>query len=142
MTDEPREQQDTEQAAELAAALPDPVREILDVLDEGKGEALVVLDMREVSGFTDFMVLCSGRSEPHVRALADAVGRHRRDSGAKPAHIEGRSAGAWILMDYFDLIVHVFTEENRDFYQLECLWRDAPLLEWKPEPPAEASPEA
>jgi len=80
------------------------------------------------------MVLCSGRSEPHVRALADAVDKHRREQGLKPAHIEGRGEGSWILMDYFDLIVHVFTEQNREFYQLERLWRDAPLLEWKAEP--------
>ena len=61
---------------DLAKELPTDVREVLEVLDEGKGGALVVLDMREVSGFTDFMVLCSGRSEPHVRALADAVEEH------------------------------------------------------------------
>jgi len=122
----------------LAEDLPADVREVLEVLAEGKGDAIVVLDMRKVSGFTDFMVLCNGRSEPHVRALVDAVQEHRREHGSKPAHIEGRSEGKWILMDYFDLIVHVFTEQNRDFYQLERLWRDAPLLEWK----AEASPGA
>ncbi len=122
----------------LEEDLPQDVREVLEVLDKGKGEAIVVLDMREVSAFTDFMVLCSGRSEPHVRALVDAVGKHRRDQGLKPAHIEGRAEGTWILMDYFDLIVHVFTEQNREFYQLERLWRDAPLLEWKAEPPPEA----
>ena len=62
----------------LEEELPAGVREVLEVLDKGKGEALVVLDMREVSAFTDFMVLCSGRSEPHVRALADAVSKRRR----------------------------------------------------------------
>ncbi len=124
--------------AGLAADLPPDVRDVLGVLDEGKGRSLVVLDMRQVSGFTDFMVLCSGRSEPHVRALADAVDKHRRQRGSKPAHIEGRAEGCWILMDYFDLIVHVFTEHNRDFYQLERLWRDAPLLEWKAAPPSDA----
>lgn len=129
---------ETEPREPSLAELPAAVREVLEVLDKGKGGALVVLDMREVSGFTDFMVLCSGRSEPHVRALADAVEKHRRDQGSKPTHIEGRAEGAWILMDYFDLIVHVFTEQNREFYQLERLWRDAPLLEWK----AEASPSA
>ncbi len=122
----------------LEAELPTHVREVLEVLDKGKGEAIVVLDMREVSAFTDFMVLCTGRSEPHVRALADAVGKHRRDHGSKLAHIEGRAAGTWILMDYFDLIVHVLTERSRGFYQLERLWRDAPLLEWKPEVPSGA----
>jgi ribosome-associated protein len=124
-----------QQKSDLAAELPPDVREVLEVLDKGKGNAIVVLDMREVGAFTDFMVLCSGRSEPHVRALADAVGKHRRSQGSKPAHIEGRAQGTWILMDYFELIVHVFTEQNREFYQLERLWRDAPLLEWNAEAP-------
>jgi ribosome-associated protein len=118
--------------------LPASVEEILATLDQGKGEKLVVLDMRVVSGFTDFMVLCSGRSEPHVRALVDAVAKVRRKQGAKAAHVEGRSQGAWVLMDYFDVIVHVFTTENREFYQLERLWRDAPLLEWTAEAPPSA----
>lgn len=122
----------------LEAELPTHVRDVLEILDKGKGEAIVVLDMREVSAFTDFMVLCTGRSEPHVRALADAVGKHRRDDGSKLAHVEGRAAGTWILMDYFELIVHVLTERSRGFYQLERLWRDAPLLEWKPEVPSGA----
>ena len=121
------------------AELPPGVREVLEVLDEGKGEAIVVLDMREVSAFTDFMVLCTGRSVPHVRALVDAVSKAPTQAqGSKPAHIEGRAEGTWILMDYFDLIVHIFTEQNREFYQLERLWRDAPLLEWKAEAPSGA----
>lgn len=115
----------------FATPLPAAVRDVLEVLDENKAEEIVVLDMREVSGFTDYMVLCSGRSEPHVRALVDAVEDRRREAGSKPAHVEGRAEGAWTLMDYFDLIVHVFTVQNRAFYQLERLWRDAPLLEWK-----------
>ena len=122
--------------------VPDPIREIAGVLDEGKAEAIVFLDMRKVSGFTDFMLLCSGRSDPHVRALVDAVEKHRRDNGEKPAHIEGRSEGSWVLLDYFDLVVHVFTEEAREFYQLERLWRDAPLLEWNATTDREEAPDA
>lgn len=116
--------------------LPEGVGELLEVLDEGKGEDIVVLDMRGVAGFTDFMVLCSGRSDTHVRALVDAVDRTRREQGVKAAHIEGRAEGTWVLLDYFDVLVHVFTRESRDFYQLERLWRDAPLLEWQNEAPA------
>jgi ribosome-associated protein len=122
--------------------VPDRIREIAEVLDEGKAESIVILDMREVSGFTDFMLLCSGRSDPHVRALVDAVEKHRRDKGSKPAHIEGRSEGSWVLLDYFDLVIHVFTEEARDFYQLERLWRDAPLLEWSAAAAGETAPDA
>ena len=122
--------------AGFEADLPETLRELLAVLDEGKGEQIAVLDMRGIAGFTDFMVLCSGRSDTHVRALVDAVHRQRRDQGLKPAHIEGRAEGSWVLMDYFDVIVHVFTSESREFYQLERLWRDAPLLEWQGEAPA------
>lgn len=122
--------------------VPDWVHEIAEVLDEGKGESIVILDMREVSGFTDFMLLCSGRSDPHVRALVDAVEKHRRDQGSKPTHVEGRAQGSWVLLDYFDVVVHVFTEEARDFYQLERLWRDAPLLEWTAAAADETAPDA
>jgi ribosome-associated protein len=119
--------------AGFTAEIPAAVSGVMEVLDKNKGEDIVLLDMREVSGFTDFMVLCSGRSETHVRALIDAVGRLRREQGAKPAHIEGRAEGNWVLMDFFDLIVHVFTTDSREFYQLERLWRDAPMQEWKGE---------
>ncbi len=120
-------------------ALPPIVAEALVVLDEHKAERSVVLYMRETSSFTDYMIITSGRSAPHVQALCDAVGERLRDQGAKPNHIEGRSEASWILLDYIDLVVHIFTPPSRDFYQLERLWRDAPLLEWVPaEPSGEA----
>lgn len=123
----------------LTESLPDIVREALEALDEHKGQDPVVLDMREVSGFTDFMVVCTGRSEPHVRALADAVAERLLEHGVKPSHIEGKSGGNWMLLDFLQLVVHVFTPEKRSFYQLEKLWRDAPLLEWGV--PADSAPE-
>lgn len=128
----------TQAARLLLEALPEDVRDAIDALDEHKGIEIVVLDMRKVSGFTDFMVLCSGRSEPHVRALADAVVEKLVARRVKPSHVEGKSAGHWILLDFMQLVVHVFTPETRSFYQLEKLWRDAPLLEWGV--PADASP--
>lgn len=120
----------TDEARLLADSLPPEVRDALDALDEHKGIEIVVLDMRKVSGFTDFMVLCTGRSEPHVRALADAVTDRLVERRVKPGHVEGKSAGHWILLDFLQLVVHIFTPETRSFYQLEKLWRDAPLLEW------------
>ena len=119
-----------ESAEPLIEALSPEVRATLDALDEHKGIDIVVLDMRAVSGFTDFMVVCTGRSEPHVRALADAVSAKLIAQGAKPNHVEGKSAGHWVLLDCMQVVVHVFTPEMRSFYQLEKLWRDAPLLEW------------
>lgn len=114
----------------LDLELPQHVREAIDAIDEHKGLATVALDMRSVSGFTDFMVLANGRSEPHVKALAEAVEERLRDNDVKVAHVEGKREGHWVLLDYGDLVVHVFTPEMRQFYQLERLWRDAPMIEF------------
>lgn len=113
--------------------LPEQVSEALAALDEHKGEQLVVLDMRAISGFTDFMVISTGRSEPHVQALADAVVERLGERKIRAGHVEGRASASWVLLDFFDLVVHVFTPETRSFYQLEKLWRDAPMLEWEAE---------
>lgn len=116
------------------AELPAAVGWALEAIEEHKGQEAVVLDMRGVAGFTDYMVLCTGRSEPHVQALVDAVEERLLEEGRKAGHIEGRRDARWVLLDYFDLVVHVFTPEMRAFYQLERLWRDAPMLRWGGEP--------
>lgn len=120
----------TRTAPDLERELPPHVRQAIAAIDEHKGLATVALDMRSVSGFTDFMVLANGRSEPHVKALADAVEERLREHDVKVAHVEGKREGHWVLLDYGDLVVHVFTPEMRDFYQLERLWRDAPMIEF------------
>ena len=136
MTDEGRQTE----ARLLIDELPQDVREALEAIDEHKGLDIVVLDMRQASGFTDFMILCTGRSEPHAQALAKAVEERLLEHKVKPSHVEGKSVGRWILLDYLQLIVHVFVPETRTFYQLEKLWRDAPLLEWGV--PADAAKDA
>ena len=113
----------------LEGELPLAVREALEAMDEHKGEEMVVLDLR-ASGFTDFMVMCNGGSARHTQALADAVEERLLQHKIKRKHVEGKRDGQWILIDYIDLVVHVFTHETREFYQLEKLWRDAPMLEW------------
>ena len=113
----------------LEGELPLAVREALEAMDEHKGEEMVVLDMR-ASGFTDFMVMCNGGSNRHTQALADAVEERLLRHKIKRKHVEGKREGHWILIDYIDLVVHLFTPEAREFYQLEKLWRDAPMLEW------------
>ena len=115
-------------ATGLPDELPEIVSEAIAALVEHKGERPVVLGMRDVSAFTDYMVICSGRSERHVKALADAVREHLLERGYKTRHVEGLNEGKWVLLDYLELVVHVFTEQARDFYQLERLWRDAPML--------------
>ncbi len=85
-----------------------------------------MLELAEASDFTDFFVICSGNSERQVQAIAQAVEKRLRDFGEKPIHLEGVTQGQWVLMDYTDLVVHVFEAQKRDFYRIERLWADAP----------------
>jgi ribosome-associated protein len=89
----------------------------------------VVLDLRKAAGFTDFFVIASGANARQVRAIADAVLESLAAAGVKPAHVEGYDRSEWILLDYFDFIVHVFAPETRAFYGLERLWGSADRLE-------------
>jgi len=89
----------------------------------------LVLDLREISTFTDFFVICSGTSEPHLKAIAGEIEtRLREDHKTRPAAVDGFPASQWIVLDYMQAIVHVFHREKRDFYSLEDLWSDAPRL--------------
>ena len=90
---------------------------------------LVVLDLRKTAGFTDFFVIASGTNSRQVRAIADAVMESLARKGAKPAYVEGYDQSEWILLDYFDFIVHVFGSERRVFYDLERLWGNADRIE-------------
>jgi ribosome-associated protein len=89
----------------------------------------VILDLRRLKVFTDYFVICHGTSGRHALTIADAVEELlAKELGRKPGHVEGRRVAEWILLDYFDFVVHVFTEEKRAYYGLERLWSDAPLL--------------
>ena len=90
---------------------------------------VVVLDLRKTGGFTDFFLIASGTNTRQVRAIADAVMESLAAKGAKPAYVEGYDRSDWILLDYFDFIVHVFGKETRTFYDLERLWGSADRLE-------------
>lgn len=85
-----------------------------------------VLDLRGLSDATDYFVILTGDSDVHARAIADRVVERLETVGEEPAGVEGRGGGRWILIDYIDIVVHVFLERVRDFYQLERLWGDAP----------------
>ena len=90
---------------------------------------VVVLDLRKTGGFTDFFLIASGTNTRQVRAIADSVMESLAAKGAKPAYVEGYDRSDWILLDYFDFIVHVFGKETRTFYDLERLWGSADRLE-------------
>lgn len=88
----------------------------------------VVLDMREITLITDYFIICHGTSNVHIRALGDAVAEALKEDGVRPHGVEGRDEGRWVLLDYGDVIVHIFGEEEREFYSLERLWSDAPRV--------------
>jgi len=91
-----------------------------------KASDVVVLDLRHTPAFTDFFVLCSGQNVRQVKAIADAVEDALRAAKVRPSHIEGYDRAEWVLMDFFNFIVHVFVPHTREFYSLERLWGDAP----------------
>ncbi len=99
------------------------------ILHEAKGLDVIVLDVRNVTLIADYFVIVSGSSSRHVRALADRLQRTTGNT-RKPMHVEGYQTGYWILLDYGDVVVHVFREEERDFYGLERLWGDAPQVDF------------
>jgi len=94
-----------------------------------KAEDVVALDLRGISTFTDFFVICSGTSEPHLKAIAGEIeARLKKDDGVTPSAVDGYPLSQWIVIDYSDVVVHVFHEQRRGFYSLEDLWSDAPRL--------------
>lgn len=103
----------------------DLARTLARVIDDKKGSKITIFDLRGISPITDYFVLANGLSEIHARTIAGSLVEHER-----PLHVEGYEAGTWILLDYVDVIVHVFIEETRQFYGLERLWGDAPQLEF------------
>lgn len=100
-----------------------------------RADDVLVLDLRELVGFTDYFVIATAGSERRRQTVIEAIGeRLREDCRRKPTHVEGTPAGGWLLADYVDFVVHVFSPESRALYQLERLWGDAPR--WAPEPPS------
>lgn len=97
--------------------------------DEKKAEDIVILDVRELSSVTDYFVLASGTSEPHLRAIVDEITEKLRDEfGLRPRAIDGTFQTAWVVLDFFDVIVHVMRADIRQRYDLETLWGDAPRV--------------
>ena len=96
---------------------------------EKKAEDLVILDVRGLSSFTDFFVIMSGRSTRHVQGLADTIGQFMSKKRMTQKKVEGFSEGHWVLLDYNDVVIHIFYHESREFYDLEGLWHDAPRVE-------------
>ena len=112
-----------------AAKLPAQVAIAIAAAEDKQAQNLVALDLRKSASFTDFFVIASGTNTRQVRAIADAVIDSLAAKGVKPAFVEGYDRSVWILLDYFDFIVHVFGPETRVFYDLERLWGNAERME-------------
>lgn len=108
--------------------LPAVVRAAVRSIEDRKGIRVQVLDLRGLCDAADYFIVASGTSDAHVRGLADGVVEAMHRAGQTPHHVEGVTAGRWVLLDFVDIVVHLFHPETRAFYQLERLWQDAPSL--------------
>lgn len=103
----------------------DRVRGAVQAALDRKAQDLRVLNLGPVSDFTDYFLICSGTSDRQVQAISEAIQETLSKAGARPLHVEGQRGGNWVLLDYGDLVAHVFQPEPREFYGLEKLWSDA-----------------
>ncbi len=109
----------------------DLAKACMKAAEDMQAENTRVWDMRGVSNLTDFMIVCSGSSMPHLRAIIrEVAGIVEKQTGARPVNTEGKVDSRWVVLDYIDVMVHVMHEEMRDFYGLEELWADAKEPEW------------
>lgn len=115
-------------------------RQLAVIADEKKAEDVLVLDMRKLVAYTDFLAICTARNERQARAIVDEVRvQVKSDSGLLPGGMDAGGEAGWTILDYLDCVLHVFTPEARERYGLEELWRDAPRLELDLEAPEASS---
>ena len=123
---------DAQRAEHAPAPIPDDVRAAVDAAIDRKATRVTVMDLRGAGAFTDFFVICTGTNIRQVQAIADGVEASLKAMDRRPAHVEGYDRAEWILLDYFDVIVHVFMPDTREFYSLDRLWGTAPRTEMVP----------
>jgi ribosome-associated protein len=107
----------------------DTLKIALEAVDEKKAIDIVALDISEIASFASHFLICSGNSSRQIQAIADEVEKKLKERGHRPSHIEGFRNAEWILLDYLDLVVHVFSKRARQYYDLERLWRDGKNLD-------------
>lgn len=100
---------------------------------EKQAERIVILDVRDLIVITDYFVIASGSSDRQVKTISQEVEEALRKLGSKPVRREGEADARWLLLDFIDVVIHVFASEERDFYDLERLWMDAPRVDWESE---------
>ena len=112
-----------------APRLPAPIAAAIEAARDKKASDILVLDLRKTAAFTDHFLICSGSNPRQVHAIADAIEEALKARKVRPTHVEGYQRAEWILVDYFDFIVHVFSPSARAFYGLERLWGNATRIE-------------
>lgn len=105
--------------------LPTPLREAVEAANDKKALDLAVLELKDAGAFTDFFLICTGTSSRQMQTICDEIERRLALGGLRPLHREGYNHAEWILLDYVDFVVHIFSERSRAFYDLERLWRNA-----------------
>ncbi len=106
------------------------IQEAINACQEKKAEEIAILELEKDSGaFTDYFLVCSGTNPRQIQAISDEVELRLKRAGIYPAHVEGYKQAEWVLLDYVDFVVHVFSEKSRRFYDLERLWKSAKRLE-------------
>jgi ribosome-associated protein len=118
-------------AAERAATTASATRlakVVVEALDDAKAKDVTVLKVGDVTDMTDFFVVATGTSDTHVRSTADRIVEAARKYGTRAMHVEGTETGKWVVIDFVDIVVHLFVPTLREFYQLERLWSDAPIV--------------
>jgi ribosome-associated protein len=114
--------------------LPAAITAAVDAARSKKATDLLVLDLRKTGAFTDYFLICSGATPRQVHAIADGIEEALKARKVRPTHVEGYQRAEWILLDYFDFVVHVFSTNARQFYGLERLWGEATIIEIASEP--------
>jgi ribosome-associated protein len=128
----PARQKEDEEGGLIKKEEPDSRRRVLRGVNaalEKKAKDLVILNVREISAFADYFIICSGTSDRQVRAIAAAIQENLKTADILPLGVEGEAAGQWVLVDYDDVIIHIFLDPVRTFYDLERLWSEAPRMD-------------
>ena len=95
------------------------------------GEDIIILDLRGISPVTDYFVICTGTSNRQIRAMAEDIRLEAKQSGQPAWHVSGLESGDWVLLDFVDVVVHLFEQSKRNYYDLELIWGEAPRVEWR-----------
>jgi ribosome-associated protein len=120
----------TRNAAPKPSKLPKPVQVAIDAARDKKATGVVVLDLKKAGAFTDYFVICSAANPRQVQAIADAVEEALKAQKQRPSLVEGYARAEWVLLDYFDFVIHVFSKHAREFYGLDRLWGSATRIEF------------